>query len=183
MLVAKQVADFITVARALLAVFLVWLGFTQKAVGLPLAVWTMIIDWSGDALDGPIARRSRVFYHTWIGDHDLQIDMLVSVGLLVYMLAAGFVEVWVAGVYLLIWLMIFWRWGATSVLGMLFQAPIYGWFVWVALREVSSVGIWLIVWMAVALIATWPKFLKTIVPGFLGGMREVLKNKGIIRKD
>lgn len=183
MLVAKQVADFITVARALLAVFLAWLGFTQGAAGLPVAVWTMIIDWSGDALDGPIARRSRVFYHTWIGDHDLQIDMLVSAGLLVYMLAAGFVEVWVAGVYLLIWLLIFWRWGAASVLGMLFQAPIYGWFVWVALREVPAIGIWLIVWMAFALITTWPKFPKTIVPGFLGSMSEVLKSKGIIKKD
>lgn len=183
MLVAKQVADLITMVRALLALFLAWLGLSQGAAGLPLAIWTMIIDWSGDALDGPIARRSRVFYHTWIGDHDLQIDMLISAGLLAYMLSAGFVEVWVAGVYLLVWLLIFWRWGAASVLGMLFQAPIYGWFVWVAMREVPAIGMWLIVWMVAALVVTWPKFPKMIVPGFLGGMWELLKNKGIIRKD
>jgi hypothetical protein len=37
--------------------------------------------------------------------------------------------------------------------------------------------------MVVALIITWPKFPKMVVPGFLGGMEEVLKSKGIIRKD
>jgi len=45
-------------------------------------------------MDGPISRRSRVIYHTWIGDHDLQVDMAVSVGLLLYMLAAGYVSWW-----------------------------------------------------------------------------------------
>lgn len=183
MLVAKQVADLITMARALLAIFLAWLGFTQGAVGLPLAVWTMIIDWTGDAIDGPIARRSRVYYHTWIGDHDLQVDMLVSAGLLVYMLAAGFVDVWVAGIYLLIWVLIFWRWGAASVLGMLFQAPIYVWFMWVAIRDLPSIGLWLVVWVVAAVIITWPRFPNMVVPGFLGGMRELLKSKGTIRKD
>ncbi len=183
MLVAKQVADLITMARALLALFLAWIGFAQGVAGLPLAVWTMIVDWTGDSIDGPIARRSSVYYHTWIGDHDLQIDMLVSAGLLAYMLASGFVQVWVAGLYLLIWLLIFWRWGAASVLGMLFQAPIYGWFIWIAMREIPSVGVWLIIWILVALIVTWPKFPKMVVPGFLGGMKELLKSKGIIRKD
>ena len=183
MLVAKQVADLLTMTRALLALFLAWLGFSQGATALPLAVWTMIIDWTGDSLDGAIARRSRIYYHTWIGDHDLQVDMFVSAGLLVYMLAAGFVDVRVAGIYMLIWVLIFWRWGAASVLGMLFQAPIYGWFVWVAIREVPTIGMWLIVWIVVAIILTWPKFPNMIVPGFLGGMRELLNNKGLIKKE
>ena len=82
MIVAKQVADVITSLRALIAVFLIWLGEVQGAAGLPTAVWAMVADWLGDAIDGPIARRSRIKYSTWIGDHDLEVDMTVSVGLL-----------------------------------------------------------------------------------------------------
>ena len=60
---------------------------------------------------------------------------------------------------------------------MLFQAPIYAWFVWVAIREVPIVGMWLPVWIVVAVIVTWPKFPEIVVPGFLAGVRAVWKNK------
>src|SRR3989304_1760435 len=92
MLVAKQVADLITFARGMLAFYLAWLGATLSEHGLPIAVWAMIINWTGDSVDGALARHSRRQYHTWIGDHDLQIDMLVSFGLLIYMLLAGYVH-------------------------------------------------------------------------------------------
>lgn len=183
MLVAKQVADLITYLRAVLGFYLAWLGFSQGDEGLPLAVWIMIADWSGDSLDGPIARRSRVYYHTWIGDNDLLVDMLVSAGLMVYMLGAGYVQLWLAGVYLLLWLLIFYRWGFASVLGMLFQAPIYGWFVWVAIREAPTLGMWLVVWILAAIVLTWPRFPQMVVPGFLEGMRQVLKAKSKVKKD
>jgi len=66
MLVAKQVADIVTVARGLLAFVFLWLGVTQRAGALPVACWVLILAWTGDALDGPIARRSRISYHTWL---------------------------------------------------------------------------------------------------------------------
>ncbi len=56
----------------------------------------MIANWTGDLLDGRIARRSRMVDHTWIGDHDLEVDMAVSTGLLVYMQQSGFVNIWLA---------------------------------------------------------------------------------------
>ncbi|MBF8285888.1 MAG: hypothetical protein HW378_4803, partial [Anaerolineales bacterium] len=62
MLVSRQFADLITVMRFAVAFILPWLGMAQRAAGLPLAVWLMIADWTGDCLDGPIARRSRVYY-------------------------------------------------------------------------------------------------------------------------
>jgi hypothetical protein len=85
----------------------------------------MIANWCGDMMDGPIARRSRVIYHTWIGDHDLQVDMAVSVGSLLYMLAAGYVSWWLGAAYLIISALFFLRFGVTPAPGMLFQAPIY----------------------------------------------------------
>ncbi|MEW5987248.1 MAG: hypothetical protein AB1791_11480 [Chloroflexota bacterium] len=173
MVIVKQAADFITLARAILAFWLAWLGLNQAADSLPLVVWLMIANWTGDSLDGPLARRSRVSYQTWIGAHDLEVDVLVSLGLLAYLVAAGFLSWAAAGLYLLLWLVIFWRLGGFRSLEMLVQAPIYGWFIWVALRHAPQAGRWIIAWIVAAIIVTWPHFPRDIVPGFLAGMRQV----------
>jgi hypothetical protein len=170
MIVAKQVADFITLSRALLGLLLVWLGITQGAEALPLAAWIMLADWGGDMVDGRIARRSRVQYHTWIGDHDLEVDMTVSVGLLIYMLAAGFVNIWVGAIYIVLWGLYFWRNGIPRSPGMLFQAPIYAWFIYALLRAVPVAGVAILVFMTLAIVVTWPYFPKVMVPGFLKGI-------------
>ncbi len=171
MLVAKQVADLITLSRAMLAFYLAWLGVAQGDVVLPLVVWLMISNWTGDSCDGALARRSRIYYHTWVGDHDLEIDILVSLGLLVYMLMAGYVDLLLVGVYLLIWALVFMRWGYPRSLGMLIQAPIYGWFIWIAVLHAPAHGWWLVIWIFAAVVITWPRFPQEVVPGFLDGLR------------
>lgn len=173
MVVAKQVADLITLARAFLAALYVWLGIREGANGLTVATWLLLVNWTGDSLDGPLARRSRVSYQTWIGDHDLQIDMLVSVGLLGYMVLAGFLIPLVAAVYLVAWFLVFWLLHSSRGLGMLFQAPIYGWFILMVVRNEPSASLWIIGWIVLALVVTWPKFPKEIVPGFLGEMQRL----------
>ena len=173
MLVAKQVADLITSTRVLVAFCLVWVGMTQGPAGLTLAAGLMIFDWMGDMVDGRIARRSRVQYHTWIGDHDLEVDMTVSLGLLAYLIQSGFVNPWLAGTYLLSWAVYFWRQGGfPHSQGMLFQAPIYAWLIWVALREAPPAGWAIVLFLALVIKVTWPYFPKVMVPGFLAGLRH-----------
>lgn len=174
MLVGKQVADLITTSRALLAFWLPWLGINKGESSLTVVVWFLILNWTGDALDGTLARRSSKQYHTWIGDHDLEVDILVSFGLLLYMLSAGFVDLPLLGLYILVFALIFWRWGFHRSLGMLVQAPIYIWFIWVALQNAPAAGVWLIIWILAAMIITWPRFPNEVVPGFLTGMKEVV---------
>ena len=173
MIVAKQVADLITSARVLIAVGLVGVGIVMGPAGLPWVAGMMIIDWAGDMLDGRIARRSRVQYHTWIGDHDLEVDMAVSVGLLAYLSVTEFLNIWLAGTYILLWCLYFWRQGGIPHShGMLFQAPIYAWFIWVTLRETPLAG-WCIVTFLLSVIAfTWPYFPKVMVAGFFAGFRK-----------
>jgi hypothetical protein len=175
MLIAKQVADLITLLRGGLAFVLIGLGLIQGAAGLPLAIITLLLAWTSDSLDGPIARRSRVQYTTWIGEHDLEMDILVSMGLLVYMLAASLVNLQLVVIYLLVWAVVFWRWGIARSLGMLIQAPIYGWFIWVSIRDVPHLGWWLIYWILAVVLITWPRFPKETVPGFLNGMHSLMK--------
>ena len=173
MIVAKQVADLITSARVLIAVCLVGVGIVRGAIGLPLVAWMMIADWAGDMVDGRIARRSRVQYRTWIGDHDLEVDMTVSVGLLIYLLLAGFVNIWLAGGYFLLWCLYFWQQsGIPHSQGMLFQAPMYGWLIWVALHDAPQAGWTIVIFLVSAVALTWPYFPKVMVPGFLKGMHK-----------
>lgn len=173
MIVAKQIADLVTSARVLIAVCMVGIGIIQGASGLPLVAWMMIVDWFGDMIDGRIARRSRLQYRTWIGDHDLEVDMTVSVGLLVYMLQAGFVNIWLAGAYVLVWCLYFWSQGRIPHSpGMLFQAPIYAWFIWVALRNAPQAGWAIVIFLLVVIVLTWPYFPKVMVPGFFAGFRK-----------
>jgi hypothetical protein len=175
MLVAKQVADLLTYSRGLMAFLIAGLGILLGPQALPLVACIMIADWCFDMLDGPIARRSQIYYHTWIGDHDLQIDMTVSVGLLIFLLGAGYVSWWLGVIYLLAWALFFLRFGVTPAPGMLFQAPSYFWFIWITVKQAPGFGALIILLILAALILTWPKFPKLMVPGFLNGMRRAFQ--------
>ena len=147
---------------------------------LPVACGITLLAWTSDCLDGPLVRRSPVPYRSWVGDNDLLFDVAFALGLLVYMLLAGFVDLWLGGVYILTWSLIFGRFRLLSALGKLFQAPIYGWFLIVSLREAPVAGGGLVAWILAVLVFTWPKFPKEIIPSFLAGMVEVRKRvKGI----
>ena len=88
---AKLVADFITAARGMLGFVMIWLGLTQGADALPVVVMLMLLDWTGDFVDGTIAKRSRNPRRTWIGDSDIYVDLFVSIGLGIYLIEAGYV--------------------------------------------------------------------------------------------
>lgn len=172
--VAKQVADFFTLFRALLAPALMLLGYIRGGAGLPMASWLLIASWMSDSLDGPLARRSRIKYRTWLGDHDLEVDMWASFGLMIYMLLAGYLAWQMVAIYIMLWAIIFGRWGMQRSLGMLFQAPIYGWFIYLALHFAPQAGFWVVGWIIAVVIITWPRFPEEVVPGFLQGMQAVV---------
>ena len=177
MLVMKQIADLLTMTRILLALLLAWLGLSRGPDVLPLTCWLVIVAWTSDVLDGALARRSRVQYHTWLGDHDLEVDMFFSTGVLFYLVAAGYFDLRLAVAYLLVCGLVFWHWGLHRALGMLVQAPVYGWLIWVAVRAAPKSGLLLIVWILGAVIITWPRFPQEVIAGFLIGIREALKKQ------
>jgi cardiolipin synthase len=169
---AKLLADILTAARLLLAAAIVTLGFTGSAQALPVVVWLTIAAWTSDVLDGVFARYNRMPRRTWIGDHDLLFDMSIAAALIIYMAITGHLNLWVAAVYLLTALLVFWRLGLSAALGKLFQAPAYLWFIIIALRETPLSGIWLLVWILLAIILTWPRFPRQTIPDFLSAASE-----------
>lgn len=173
----KHLADFVTFTRGLLAFGLIWLGWSQGAHALGLTVYLMLVDWTGDVLDGLLARRSRLNHHTWIGKHDLEVDLIVSAGLLGYMMLSGYIDWQVCGVYTLLWVVIILHWGYSRSLGMVVQAPVYFWFIYITIREPPYRGWWLIAWIAIILVITWPRFPNQVIPGFLESIRGITKGR------
>jgi phosphatidylglycerophosphate synthase len=169
----KIIADTITLSRLLLSICLIWLGIEFGVQALPWVVWILLVSWTGDSLDGAFARHSGMKKQTWVGTHDLQFDMTVAAALLLYLALAGFVPLQIVIFYLLIWAVVFWRFGLNSTLGKLFQAPVYGWFIVVSIYKTPSSGLWILVWLVVAIALTWPRFPDQIIPEFIGGMADV----------
>ncbi|MGE5377152.1 MAG: hypothetical protein ACM3XO_19015 [Bacteroidota bacterium] len=170
---AKMVADLITAARGLLGFVMIWLGLTQGTAALPAVALLMLADWIGDFVDGSLAHRSRHPRRTWIGDSDLYIDLFVSLCLGVYLIAAGYVSLGFVGLYLAGWAFALWHFGLERNLLMLAQAPIYLYFIIIALRIVPDAGKWLVIWLLIATAINWRRFSREIVPGFIGGMRSI----------
>lgn len=179
MISAKQVADILTLSRLILALTLTWLGYTQGAAALPLACWLLIASWTTDVSDGWLATHSRRKYSTWIGEHDLLFDISVSVGIFAYLLFSRLVPLWLGVAYILLWMLIFWRLGFQFVLGMLFQAPLYGWFIGVALFQATNMGLLMLVWIALMILVTWPRFPQQVVPGFLEKIKAIRENEKV----
>jgi len=175
MIVAKQIADLLTGLRVALAFAFPIMGAVYGADALPLTIWTLLLSWTTDALDGPLARHSSRQYHTWLGDNDLGVDMTVSLGLLIYMILSGFVTPAVGLIYIVILGLYFLRFGIPRSMGMLVQAPVYIFFIWVAMREMPDPGYWLLVYPVVIAIITWPRFPREVIPGFLEGMKNVFE--------
>jgi hypothetical protein len=173
MLDAKSVADLITATRGLLGFVMIWLGFTQGAQALPIIVLLMLLDWTGDFVDGGIAHRSRNPRRTRIGDSDLYIDLFVSLCLATYLIAAGFISLGFVSLYLVGWALLLLRFGLDRNLIMLLQAPIYLYFILIAIRFVPDTGHWLVIWVLVATAINWRRFTHEIIPKFLDGVSSL----------
>lgn len=171
----KLLADMLTLARGLLGVSLVWLGVDLGAAALPYAALVLLLCWAGDFFDGRLARRAPQPRRTWIGDHDVHVDVIVSLCLGLFLIAAGLVSGLLGIIYLFAWALIFRLVGQNHGYLMLVQAPIYAWFIWVALREAPQAGIWLLGWLAFVLLVNWSRFVHEVVPGFINDVKNAAR--------
>lgn len=177
MMDAKLVGDLITASRSLLGLAIAWLGVMQGESALPAVVLLMLFDWTGDFVDGTIAKRSRNPRRTRIGDSDVYIDLFVSLCLGVYLISTGFVGLAFGSFYLLGWILLLWRLGLDKNLLMLMQAPIYLWFIIIVTRLLPEGGYWLIIWVLTATAVNWRHFSKDIVPKFISGIGSMLRGR------
>ncbi|MDH4135424.1 MAG: CDP-alcohol phosphatidyltransferase family protein [Anaerolineae bacterium] len=172
MLRIKTVADTLTVLRVFLALWIFWLGITAGPSALPTVVTLLMLCWATDLLDGPLARRDPARQQTWIGDHDLEADLAVALGVLGYLSASGYVTPATAMGYVVLGGLLMWYYRSPQ-LGWALQAPPYSGMLYVALRDGLRHGLWAVGWIAFTVVVTWPRFPKETIPAFLRGMREL----------
>ena len=168
----KILADALTGLRFLLGLYLMWLGWQRGPQAIVPATLTLLLAWTSDALDGPLARRDPRGVQTWIGDRDLEADMTVALGVWVYLTLAGFLSPWLAVGYVLVAVAALWRFGSTHLAWGL-QALPYGAMIWTAWRMAPVYGLLLVTWIGLVVVATWPRFPRQTLPGFLNGMRDL----------
>jgi phosphatidylglycerophosphate synthase len=176
MITTKTLADILTASRFGLAWVLLWLGISRGAVGLPSAVVILIIAWTTDGFDGPLARKDPSRRHTWIGDHDLEIDMSVSLGVLTFLVLGGYLPAWIAVSYVIVCLIMLWR-VRSQEMAWVVQAPPYAAMLFIALRYAPIYGLAIVAYLLVVIITTWPRFPQVTVPQFLSGLRNLSKTK------
>jgi hypothetical protein len=177
MLTSKQVADIITWSRVLLIPVFIWLGFAFGPDALPAVAVLMVVNLTADSVDGPLARRSPESPQTWIGENELAVDMFVNAGVMGYLTVAGFVPWQATGLFVFLWALVFWWRGGAFALAILFQVPIYVAFIYVLLRDAAVYALVFIGWIAAAIIVSWPRFPKVIIPGFLDGVRDLIHRR------
>jgi len=170
---SKQLADSITLGRAAGALGLVGWGMAHGAESLPAAAVFMVANWTGDILDGALARRSPRARRTWIGDHDLEVDMWVAGCLLAYLAVTGLANARLAAGYVVAWAVLLAASGWPRALGMLCQAPIYGGLFVITVGRAPALAVGMGLWVLIAIVLTWPRFPQTVVPEFLAGLRAM----------
>jgi len=179
---SKNLADAITLGRALGALALVGWGVLRGVASLPVAAAFLMADWTGDVLDGALARRSPQARRTWIGDHDLEVDMWVAACLLVYLALVGLVDARLAAGYALVWAVLLAASGWSRALGMLCQAPVYGGLILITVSRAPAMAAMLVLWVLIAILVTLPKFPRVVVPEFLAGFRTVVEHLMSLRR-
>ena len=173
----QHLADGLTLGRVILSFGIVGVGLAQRAQGVGTAASLLLLAWTTDLLDGPLARRSGAQEESWLGARDLYVDVILGVAVLVFLCLADLVHWGMAALYVCVWALVFWRQGGLpKALGALFQGPVYGWFVLQAIQRTHQIGWTLVLWVAATVGLTWKRFRGRRVPAFLRGLdRHVLR--------
>lgn len=154
-LLREYAADALTLTRILLAAGLILVALVERQANLGRDIWLLVLAWTTDMLDGNLARRFGTVKRSWLGSADVYIDMFVALALMVYMLATGLVSLPLAVGYLLVWGIVFWRFGFPALLAQVFQNPIYAGFLVLTALHAPQVLPWLGLFTAVGLLLFW----------------------------
>ena len=170
----RRIADFLTVTRFIIACAIVVLGTTQNPDTLPSIVLLLIAAWYTDSLDGPVARMNPSLPSSWVGEHDLETDIIVGIAILAYLAQVGLMATGFALYYLLICSILYLR-TRSRYFASTTQALPYTFLILVAMKDARGYGIAAIVSLLLLAVVTWPKFPQKILPEFMDGLSLFLR--------
>jgi len=98
----QLLADVLTISRVFIGISFIVLGVGWGAEFISTAILFMLLAWLTDMLDGPLARLDIDHPQTWIGSHDSEADLIVSLGITGYLVLSGYFTIWLGGTLLLL---------------------------------------------------------------------------------
>ena len=173
----KPIADFLTQARALMALWIVWLGIARGQDALPQVALVVLLSWITDLLDGPLARRDPNGKESWVGKRDAEADLATSVGLSLYLLLSRYVTTWV-GLGALVITLTLWIVHSHQLAWPFYAMP-YAVLVATALRTQTMWGWVLLLYLGGVLISRWQR----VKDQYLAEFFSVVKYVRVLRSD
>lgn len=167
----KLLADLLTLSRPLLAVCLVGLGMARGAEALPTAVLAVIVSWLTDLLDGPLARRDPDHRSTWVGEHDAEADLTVSLGVAAYLVLSGYLAGWL-GAALVLTILALWVLHSHQLSWPFYALP-YVILILTALRGVPLLGLLAVGYLLGTLVVNWSRFWQQHLAEFFGAIESL----------
>lgn len=104
----KLLADLLTGSRFVVALGVLLATWQGERALLPWIVGAVVLAWSGDMVDGWLARKGGPSPLAWVGQRDHEIDASLAAATLLFLWRVGLVSNWLLGLLLLgtflIWL-------------------------------------------------------------------------------
>jgi phosphatidylserine synthase len=169
---SKRFADLLTSLRALVAAALILLGVRGDQRSFPLAAFLMLGSWTSDYLDGTLARLNPRVPRSWLGDHDLIVDVSAAAALLAYLAGTQFMPPSWALAYLVFCLFLFVRYGLKKTTAFIAQVPLYVYFVWLAAARAPLAAWWVAALVAFLVIFEWRRITRRLLPELLNGIAD-----------
>lgn len=171
----RVLADLMTVSRVFLAVCLAVLGFTRGGAALPTVALLLLLSWTTDLVDGPLARLDKDPQISWVGKHDAEADLSTSFGVTAYLVFSGYMASWM-GAALVIVMLVLWVVYSHEAAWPLYVVP------YVVLMVVTFQGAPLHGWLIVAYLlfclkVYWSRLLEETLPQFFGTFKRVRKRE------
>ncbi|UCD37455.1 MAG: CDP-alcohol phosphatidyltransferase family protein [Fidelibacterota bacterium] len=96
----KLIADILTFIRFFIALSIIFVSLTRGQDGLHTALLLLLLGWMTDTVDGQLARRDPGAKHTWIGDNDIIVDVLLALSILIFFSLSAMIPFWLTVFYL-----------------------------------------------------------------------------------
>ena len=170
----RQLADGLTILRVLISAMLVLLGLWRGAEVLETVIALLMLAFFTDLIDGHLARMSPEKEPSWIGRHDPEADMAMSVGVSSYLTVSGFLAPTVGAVLIFV---IVTLWLYRYQLAWPIYAIPYVILALVALQQAPFFGWLLIAYVLATMIIRIPRLLHEYLPDFVRALGQLRGRK------
>jgi len=167
----KPLADMLTIARAILGLCIAGLGWLQGEEALPAVVSAVIVAWLSDLLDGPLARRDETARVTWVGEHDAEADLAISLGITVYLVLSGYLAAWM-GAGLVLATLFLWCVHSHQLAWPFYAVP-YVILLWIAFGDTPIFGWLAVAYLGITLLLRWRRLMDEFLPQFFSAVSSL----------